>query len=84
MKWTIKEYKQWIKVGQPINLLVTKLDISKSNIKSLKGMSCLSGMRPSASGLFLIGEIIRGIILISLFLYFYIFNIYIFNFLSIK
>ena len=41
MKWTIKEYKQWIKVGQPINLLVTKLSISKSNIKSLKGIENL-------------------------------------------
>ena len=35
MNWTIKEYNKWIKDGQPINLLVTKLDISKSNINSL-------------------------------------------------
>ena len=41
MKWTITDYNQWIKDGQPINLLVTKLDISKSNIKSLNGIENL-------------------------------------------
>ncbi len=41
MEWKIKEYKQWIKDGQPINLLVTKLTISKSNIKSLNGIENL-------------------------------------------
>ena len=52
MEWTIIEYNQWIKDEQPINLLVTKLEISNSNkLTSLKGMSCLSGMRPCKSGI---------------------------------
>ncbi len=35
MEWTKKEYNEWIKNGQPINLLVKKLDISYSKINSL-------------------------------------------------
>ena len=41
MEWTISEYNQWIKDGQPINLLVTKLDISSRNINSLYGIENL-------------------------------------------
>ena len=41
MEWTITDYNQWIKDDRPINLLVTKLTISKSNIKSLKGIDNL-------------------------------------------
>ena len=36
MNWTITEYNLWIKDGQPINLLVQELNISNSNINSLK------------------------------------------------
>ena len=41
MNWTRKEYNLWLKDGQPINLLVTKLDISNSNINSLNGIENL-------------------------------------------
>ena len=41
MEWRITEYNQWIKDGQPINLLVTNLDISNSNINSLNGIENL-------------------------------------------
>ena len=41
MNWTIKEYKRWIKNRQPINLLVTTLDISNSNINLLNGIENL-------------------------------------------
>ena len=41
MEWTISEYNQWIKYGQPINLLVTKLNILNSNINSLNGIENL-------------------------------------------
>jgi Leucine-rich repeat (LRR) protein len=35
MYWTITEYNKWIKGGRPINLLVTNLNISYSNIDLL-------------------------------------------------
>ena len=41
MNWAIKEYNLWIKDGQPINLLVTKINISNSNINSLNGIENL-------------------------------------------
>ena len=36
MEWTITEYNQWIKDGQPINLLVTTCNITNSNINSFR------------------------------------------------
>jgi Leucine-rich repeat (LRR) protein len=41
MEWTITEYNLWIDCGRPINLLVTKLNISYSKISSLKGIGNL-------------------------------------------
>ena len=32
MNWKTTEYTEWVKNGQPINLLVTMLDISNSDI----------------------------------------------------
>jgi len=49
MEWTIKEYRQWIEDGQPINLLVTNLDISNSNINSLNGIENLVNLTISKS-----------------------------------
>ena len=40
-KFTKEEYNQWIKDGQPINLLVTTCNITNSNINSLKGIENL-------------------------------------------
>ena len=41
MNWTTKEYNEWVNNGQPINLLVTTLDISSSNINTLNGIENL-------------------------------------------
>jgi len=60
MNWTKKEYNEWIKNGQPINLLVTKLDISNSYINSLNGienlvnlttLNCLANQLTSLNGI---------------------------------
>ena len=42
--WTIKEYKKWISSGCPIDLTVTELDISGSNIKSLNRIQNLTNL----------------------------------------
>ena len=44
MMWTSKEYNEWIQKGCPINLNVTKLNISFSNIKSLNGIENLHNL----------------------------------------
>ena len=41
MNWTITEYNEWIKNGQPINSFIQKLTISNSNINSLNGIENL-------------------------------------------
>jgi fatty acid-binding protein DegV len=41
MNWTIKEYNEWIKNGQPINSFIQKLTITISNINSLNGIDNL-------------------------------------------
>jgi Leucine-rich repeat (LRR) protein len=41
MNWTKKEYNEWIKNGQPINLLVQELNISGNNMNSLNGIENL-------------------------------------------
>ena len=44
-KFTKEEYNQWIKDGQPINLLVTTCNITNSNINSLKGIENLVNLK---------------------------------------
>ena len=45
MLWTSKEYNEWIQKGHPINLNVTKLNISFSNIESLNGIQNLYNLK---------------------------------------
>ena len=44
IEWTTIEYKKWIKKGCKINVKVRKLDISNSNIKSLKKIKGLPNL----------------------------------------
>src|SRR5436190_1222812 len=45
MYWTIKEYKEWIKVGRPIRNDVITLNISNSKIKKLEGIEKLTSLQ---------------------------------------
>ena len=41
-KWGIKEYNEWIEQERPINVTVTELNISQSNITTLDGIGNLT------------------------------------------
>ena len=45
MKWGISKYNEWIKNGRPVNDEVLTLDISWSNIVSLKGIEKLINLQ---------------------------------------